>query len=548
MPLHLRIFLSSPSDVAEERQLALKVIEDLDYHSAFGEKISLEAIAWDKPGSSTPLLATTTPQEAINQGLAKPSACDIVIVIFWSRMGTPLPDTYLKEDGTRYRSGTEWEYEDALRGAAANNGQPTVVIYRRDEDILLNPSMPDFLEKYQQWQQVQEFFDGFVNADGSLRQGYNSYTSPDDFAKQLKTHLSSIIQRMIVEGGYELDEETLSDDESLASEPPLLKQLRQAARQWEVNNFSEDFLWVGKQLQSALDLVETLQPKLNNLEQDFLRPEQERLLIEIENDATPHYRRAQISERLNEIGDERYGIGVDADGIPDFAWCDVSLGEVVLSTEKTELPRHELHFEVAPFRISKYQVTYAQFEAFLTADDGYHQDIWWQGIGRHRNDPSQPRPFANHPAEFVSWYDATAFCRWISNKLGYEIRLPTEWEWLTAAGGGHFDFQFPWGETYDENVSNLRDSQLLRTTAVGMYPASISPFGVLDMTGNVWEWCSNELEIPTNIDHSSKKKRALKGCSCLTRNRKAHLSYRAGNYPNARSEAHGFRVCTSHFD
>ena len=548
MPLKLRIFLSSPGDVVEERQQALQVIDDLDYQSAFGEQISLEAIAWDKPGSNAPLLATATPQEAINQGLPLPSACDIVIIIFWSRMGTPLPDDYQKPDGSRYRSGTEWEYEDALRGAAENNGQPSVIIYRRDEDILLNPSETNFLEKYQQWQQVQEFFNGFVNEDGSLRQGYNTYTTPDDFAYQLRTHLANIIQRMIVEQGLEVLPDEANTADSQVSEPKLLTQLRQAARQWQLNNFSDDFLWIGKQLQSAQDLVNDLQPELDDIEQDFIRPEQERLLLEIEQPDTPHYRRAQISERLNEISDNRQGIGVSEAGLPDFMWCDVPLGEVILSTDKTELPRHELHFETAPFRMAKYQVTYSQFQAFLEAEDGYQQAEWWQGIGQHKGEPSQPRPFANHPIEFVSWYDATAFCRWASAKLGYEIRLPTEWEWLTAAGGSSLDYQFTWGAHYDENVANLRDSKLLRTTAVGMYPASASRFGVMDMTGNVWEWCVNELEVPVNMGLPNKKKRALKGCSCLTRNHKAHLGYRAGNYPNRRSEAHGFRVCTSHFD
>ena len=90
-PLPLRIFLASPGDVADERALALKVLEQLPYDPLLRGKIVVETVAWDKPGAGTPLLATLTPQEAIKQGLPKPSECDIVIVIFWSRMGTPLP-------------------------------------------------------------------------------------------------------------------------------------------------------------------------------------------------------------------------------------------------------------------------------------------------------------------------------------------------------------------------------------------------------------------------------------------------------------------------
>lgn len=73
------------------------------------------------------MLATMTPQEAINRGLAKPSDCDIVIVIFWGRMGTPLPPVYAKPDGERYLSGTEWEYWDAVDASkAATDGLPLI--------------------------------------------------------------------------------------------------------------------------------------------------------------------------------------------------------------------------------------------------------------------------------------------------------------------------------------------------------------------------------------------------------------------------------------
>jgi hypothetical protein len=72
-------------------------------------------VAWDKPGSRTPMLATLTPQEAINAGMTKPSQCDLVVVILWSRMGTALPAEYRKADGSSYLSGTEYEYEGLNR-------------------------------------------------------------------------------------------------------------------------------------------------------------------------------------------------------------------------------------------------------------------------------------------------------------------------------------------------------------------------------------------------------------------------------------------------
>jgi hypothetical protein len=128
IPMSLRVFLASPGDVADERALALKVLERLPYHSFLRGKISLETVAWDKPGAGTPMQATMTPQEAIAKGLPKPSECHIVVVVFWSRMGTPLPQDWEKPEAlrylhgvelehldARYLSGTEWEYFDGVR-------------------------------------------------------------------------------------------------------------------------------------------------------------------------------------------------------------------------------------------------------------------------------------------------------------------------------------------------------------------------------------------------------------------------------------------------
>ena len=96
-----------------------------------------EIVAWDQPGAGVPMLATLTPQAAIAAGLPRPSQCDVVVAIFWSRMGTPLPDEYRKPDGTAYLSGTEWEYLDAL-GASERCGKPAILVYRRTEKCLLD--------------------------------------------------------------------------------------------------------------------------------------------------------------------------------------------------------------------------------------------------------------------------------------------------------------------------------------------------------------------------------------------------------------------------
>ena len=103
-PRHLRVFLSSPQDVADERAIAVRVLSRLPYDPFLRGRVTLEIVAWDGPGGHVPMTATSTPQAAIDQGLARPSECDVVLVILWNRMGTPLPDTYRRVDGTRYGS------------------------------------------------------------------------------------------------------------------------------------------------------------------------------------------------------------------------------------------------------------------------------------------------------------------------------------------------------------------------------------------------------------------------------------------------------------
>ena len=90
-PLHLRIFLSSPGDVAAERELARRLIKDeLPYNPLLRGRVTLDVLSWDDPAAGVPLLATVTPQEAVNQGLGRPADCDITVVILWARLGSQL--------------------------------------------------------------------------------------------------------------------------------------------------------------------------------------------------------------------------------------------------------------------------------------------------------------------------------------------------------------------------------------------------------------------------------------------------------------------------
>src|SRR4030095_432041 len=107
---------------------------------------------------------------------------------------------------------------------------------------------------------------------------------------------------------------------------------------------------------------------------------------------------------------------------------------------------------------SKYPVTWAQYRSFLEAQDGYRQKRWWRGLAERQAQPGeQYRQQDNHPAENVSWYDAVAFCRWLSAKLGYEVRLPTEQEWEKAARGVD-GRAYPWGNQYVSGYANIDET------------------------------------------------------------------------------------------
>jgi len=193
--MHLRFFLSSPGDVADERTFAQQVIEqELPKDPLLRGQITCEAIRWDDPNAPVSMPATLTPQEAVNRGLAKPSQCDVVIVILWSRLGTPLPDTYKKPDGSPYLSGTEWEYEDAITAKPP----PHILVYhRKTKPDFGDPTEPAFDEKVQQFRRVQEFFKGFRNADGSLKGGFAEYNTPQEFRDRLRLDLRAFIQRRL---------------------------------------------------------------------------------------------------------------------------------------------------------------------------------------------------------------------------------------------------------------------------------------------------------------------------------------------------------------
>ncbi|MBM3241214.1 formylglycine-generating enzyme family protein [Candidatus Poribacteria bacterium] len=152
-------------------------------------------------------------------------------------------------------------------------------------------------------------------------------------------------------------------------------------------------------------------------------------------------------------------------------------GEFIMGSDKSkdslaygdELPQRKVYLD--GYWIYKYEVTVAQYRKFC------------QETGRQM--PEEPWEWQDdHPIVNVSWYDSVAYCNWAG------VELPTEAQWEKAARGTDGRI-YPWGEKWDASKCNNYNTGPKQTTPVGSYPAGASPYGVLDMVGNVWEWCAD---------------------------------------------------------
>lgn len=123
-----KIFLSSPSDVPQERDDVEAVIHELNDSREFANHFYLKLYRWDSKTDDLPIDGTDIPQRSVDRYLILPSACDLVVVLFWTRMGTPLV-----MDKREYMSGTHYEYLEALQGYR-QHGKPNIWLYRCQED------------------------------------------------------------------------------------------------------------------------------------------------------------------------------------------------------------------------------------------------------------------------------------------------------------------------------------------------------------------------------------------------------------------------------
>lgn len=158
--------------------------------------------------------------------------------------------------------------------------------------------------------------------------------------------------------------------------------------------------------------------------------------------------------------------------------------------------------QLPAYRITRTPITNAQYEAFVAATGHRAPNVdratWksyglihpWTRTRRHAWKGGKiPKGRADHPVVMVSRGDAAAYAAWLSARTGKRWRLPREEEWEKAARGSD-GRRFPWGDVFDANRLNSHDAGPFDTTRVGKFPGGASPYGVLDMAGQVFEWTS----------------------------------------------------------
>jgi formylglycine-generating enzyme required for sulfatase activity len=351
-----------------------------------------------------------------------------------------------------------------------------------------------------------------------------------------------------------------------------------------------------KRLQGA-ELAGACLLEIEKPDPDLRRKQAEELCRLIENASaqTTPLTRARAGDTLAALGDPRFkeycfhsplpsgegaGVRVILPATPTLGFIRIPKGKFLMGSSEqdkdaydVEKPQHELDLPY-DYWIAKYPVTVAQWRAFVEAS-GYR--------GFDQNALRDPD---NRPVCFVTWRDALAYCDWLDGVLKeqaskiepqneaaraflgalasrkYRVTLPSEAEWEKAARGPIYIQQskinnrkYPWGDTFDPNKANTEETDLGTTTAVGAFPLGLSPYGCLDMSGNVWEWTrtlwDDRFGYPYKLNdgredlQQKNRRRVVRGGSFLYHHGNARCASRGRDFPFYLDRNRGFRVVVS---
>jgi hypothetical protein len=202
--------------------------------------------------------------------------------------------------------------------------------------------------------------------------------------------------------------------------------------------------------------------------------------------------------------------------------------------------------------LGKYTVTVQEYGEFVAAR-GYEVQRFWEAAGwefRQEGEWSEPYGWAaqverqNRPVVGVSWYEACAYCRWRSEDMPETVRLPTEEEWEAAARPAKGDY--PWGKPEPTAEHANFGKNVGRPSPVGVYPVGAGRGGHLDLAGNVWEWCADEVSSDEGLGERGRdSSRPLRGGSSWGGASYLRVDARNRLPASSRFDSVGFRVCVA---
>ncbi len=324
--------------------------------------------------------------------------------------------------------------------------------------------------------------------------------------------------------------------------------------------------------------------------------------------------RTEAGRVLGKLGDPRSEVKT----LDSMQFCLVPAGPFVMGSVDTpgvygdEKPQHQVNLQY-DYWMARHPVTNAQFAAFVEAG-GYKEPRYWReaekagtwqdGLARRwwyelsegetkrveetgaaPHDFGEPFNLPNHPVVGVTWYEALAFARWLTDrwrKQGllpdrWQVCLPSEAQWEKAARGGiqisnikckisnlKGDMEkqvtqqknpdpkrvYPWGDEPDANRMNYAETRIETTSAAGCFPGGASPYGCEDMSGNVWEWCATKWQdsyknYKDNNDPNGGDPRVLRGGAFGSDEDGVRCAIRDWGDPDGRNDNVGFRVVLS---
>ncbi len=285
--------------------------------------------------------------------------------------------------------------------------------------------------------------------------------------------------------------------------------------------------------------------------------------------ALPAVERARAGDTLAALGDIRFNPqawGLPAE--PLLGFLEIPAGEFIMGDDADDDSKPQHRLTLPRYFVARYPVTVAQFKAFVDAS------------GHKLRDKDSIRGRPNHPVVNVTWHEAIAYCDWLTETLRqwqgtpeplagllrkekWCITLPSEAEWEKAARSSD-GRAYPWGNDFDPDKANTSETGIGATSAVGSFSGGASSYGLLDLSGNVWEWTRSlwgkdfsKPDFKYPYDPKDKRRedlkapddilRVLRGGSFFNGARDARCAFRGRYNPFSWVGFNGFRVAASPF-